>query len=183
MNFIVKKIEFFTGIFFVLLFIFYLNNKNSLATDNSIPSLKKTYNSWNVLTITQNDGKICYLVASPIESIGNYMDFRKPYIMVSLFGYNKIEISISAGFLYKLNSVVSVSIDGKQERFIAETEHLAWPEKVNYDKTIVNYLINGRRLLVFYQSYDRTYAVDTYSLTGFSKAYNLAKKLCNTNAN
>ena len=165
--------------FFIGLLFYSHSNYYTYAVDLSLPSLEGTYNYWNVFTITQNNGKICYLVSSPIGSTGNYTDIRKPYIMVSLFGYNKVEVSINAGFLYKLNSIVSVSIDGKQERFIAETDTLAWVEKFGTDKKIVKNLISGNKLLVFYQSYDRTYAVDTYSLIGFSKAYNLAKQLCN----
>ena len=160
-------------------FLYYsYNHHYTYAVDLSLPSWEGVYNYWNVFTITQNNGKICYLVSSPIGSTGNYTDIRKPYIMVSLFGYNKVEVSINAGFLYKLNSIVSVSIDGKQERFIAETDTLAWVEKVGKDKEIVKNLISGNKLLVFYQSYDMTYAVDTYSLIGFSKAYGLARKLC-----
>ena len=107
------------SLFFFIGLLFYSHSHYyAYAVDLSLPSLEGTYNYWNVFTIIQNNGKVCYLVSSPIGSTGNYTDIRKPYIMVSLFGYNKVEVSINAGFLYKLNSIVSVSIDGKQERFI-----------------------------------------------------------------
>ena len=38
---------------------------------------------------------------------------------------------------------------------------------------------NSKKLLAFYESFDRTYAVDTYTLEGFTKAYQYATKLCN----
>ena len=146
--------------------------------DHSLPSFEKKYKQWNVFTITQNNGKICYITSNPVDMVGNHKSIRKPYIMVSLFGANKVEISISADFQMKLNSIVPVSIDGIQERFIAENENFAWTEKQNVDKRIVKYMQNGIKLLVFYESTEQTYAVDTYSLKGFTKAYRKAQQLC-----
>ena len=146
--------------------------------DNSLPSFEKSYKHWKVFTITQNNGKVCYIISNPVNMIGNHQSIRKPYIMVSVFGANKVEISISADFQIKLNSIVPVSIDGIQERFVAENENFAWAEQRNADKRIIKYMQNGIKLLVFYESAERTYAVDTYSLKGFTKAYRKAQQLC-----
>ena len=146
--------------------------------DNSLPSFEKSYKHWKVFTITQNNGKVCYIISNPVNMIGNHQSIRKPYIMVSVFGANKVEISISADFQIKLNSIVPVSIDGIQERFVAENENFAWAEQRNADKRIIKYMQNGIKLLVFYESTERTYAVDTYSLKGFTKAYRKAQQLC-----
>ena len=146
--------------------------------DNSLPSFEKSYKHWKVFTITQNNGKVCYIISNPVNMIGNHQSIRKPYIMVSVFGANKVEISISADFQMKLNSIVPVSIDGIQERFVAENENFAWAEQRNADKRIIKYMQNGIKLLVFYESAERTYAVDTYSLKGFTKAYRKAQQLC-----
>ncbi len=178
---IIYRCSFYKVLFVYLLYCILIINNKALSFESNIPSLEGAYNNWNVFTIVQNEGKICYLVSTPIKSIGNYEEERKPYIMVSLFGFNKLEISINAGVFYKLNSIVSVSIDGKQERFIAETDNFAYTEKINKDKQISNLFIKGKILLIFYQAYDGTYAVDTYSLSGYTKAYLLATKLCKTN--
>ena len=156
-------------------FVLMANEEN---IDNSLPSFEKSYKHWKVFTITQNNGKVCYITSNPVDMVGNHQSIRKPYIMVSLFGANKVEISISADFQMKLNSIVPVSIDGIQERFIAENENFAWTEKQNVDKRIVKYMQNGIKLLVFYESTEQTYAVDTYSLKGFTKAYRKAQQLC-----
>ena len=151
---------------------------NETNIDASLPSFEKSYKHWKVFTITQNNGKVCYIISNPVDMIGNHQSIRKPYIMVSLFGANKVEISISADFQMKLNSIVPVSIDGIQERFVAENENFAWAEQRNADKRIIKYMQNGIKLLVFYESAERTYAVDTYSLKGFTKAYRKAQQLC-----
>ena len=156
-------------------FVLMANEEN---IDNSLPSFEKSYKHWKVFTITQNNGKVCYIISNPVDMIGNHQSIRKPYIMVSLFGANKVEISISADFQMKLNSIVPVSIDGIQERFVAENENFAWAEQRNADKRIIKYMQNGIKLLVFYESAEITYAVDTYSLKGFTKAYRKAQQLC-----
>jgi hypothetical protein len=165
------------------IFIIHTINSEPVPTvqkeNNHIPALEASFGAWHVLTITQDRGKICYCISSPIESVGNHLSKRDPYIMVSLFGTNKLEVSIRAGFLYKTNSIVYVSIDGKQLRFKAENDFVAWPEKQKTDKDIAKQMRNSKKLLAFYESFDRTYAVDTYTLEGFTKAYQYATKLCN----
>ena len=175
---LIREVLFSAALFAVTVVYNFTSNTSEVDVDNSLPTFEKSYKYWNVFTITQNNGKVCYITSNPIDMIGNHPSVRKPYIIVSLFGANKVEISISADFQMRINTIVPVSIDGIQERFIAENEHFAWAEKRNADKRIVKYMINGTKLLVFYESIERTYAVDTYSLKGFTKAYQRAQQLC-----
>ena len=55
---------------------------------------------------------------------------------------------------------------------------IAWPEKVGSDKAVIDKLKSGFKLLTFSESSVGTYSVDTYSLSGFKKAYNKAQALC-----
>ena len=176
--FIKSKILYLVALLLLLITMQSTSTADETNIDNSLPSFETSYQHWQVFTITQNNGKVCYILSNPVEMVGNHSSIRKPYIMVSLFGANKVEISISADFQMKLNSIVPVSIDGIQERFVAENENFAWVEKRNTDKDIIRYMMNGLKLLVFYESSERTYAVDTYSLKGFFKAYRKAQQLC-----
>ena len=143
------------------------------------PSYEDKFGMWYVFTIQQNDMQVCYAVSNPIGLEGNYREDRRPYIMVALFnGTIKQEVSIVSGYFYKANSVVSISIDGQQERFIAEDDAIAWPERLGNDKKIIAKMINGSKMLVFSEEYSGLYSVDTYSLNGFTKAYKKAQELC-----
>ena len=167
--------------FLIILFFicFFTKNLNFATSEESnFPSYEGEFGKWKVFTIEQNNKKICYTTSSPVDISGNHKDNRNPYVMVSLFGNNKVEISISSGYIYKPHSIVSVSIDGKQERFIAENETIAWPEKNGYDKNIIQSMIGGFNFLVFSESYANTYSVDTYSLSGFKQAYKKIIELC-----
>ena len=157
---------------------FYQKNAISIE-DLSLPSYEGEYGHWQVYTIEQNGVKTCYTTSTPTAMNGNHKSERNPYIMVTLFGAKKQEISIISGYFYRSHSVVSTSIDGKQGRFIAENDTIAWPEKIDSDRYIINDMINGFRMLVFAESNANTYSVDTYSLSGFKQAYNKIKALCN----
>ena len=168
-------------IFWVIFFIIFpaINTENSNALiDYSLPNFEASYGVWKVFTIEQNGQKICYTTSTPVSMQGNHNDDRDAYIMVSLFGNVKKEISIVTGYHYKTNSIVNISIDGQQERFIAENETIAWPEKIGSDKHIINKMLNGFKILVFAESRNFTYSVDTYSLSGFKKSYNKILELC-----
>ena len=168
------------NLIFALCIQFFLTSNNTAFASNDaiLPSLEAIYNEWKVFTIEQNGQNVCYAVSTPKSLSGNHIDDREPYIMVAFFGKVRQEVSISSGYFYRPNSVVSVSIDGKQERFIAEGETLAWPEKNGSDKAIIKKMLDGFKFIVFAESNSSTYSVDTYSLSGFKKAYNKIKELC-----
>ncbi|MBR1429015.1 MAG: hypothetical protein IJ590_02040 [Rickettsiales bacterium] len=116
-----------------------------------------------------------------METNGNHHNHRDPYVMVAFFGNGKQEVSISAGYTYKMKSVVAVSIDGQQERFIAENENIAWAEKIGSDKQIIQKMLQAGKFMVFSESNNGTYAVDVYSLANFKEALARAASLCKDN--
>ena len=151
------------------------------VVDKTIPSLEATYGVWKVFTVDQSDKKVCYVSSNPVETNGNHHNHRDPYLMVAFFGNGKQEVSISAGYPYKMKSVVAASIDGQQERFIAENENIAWVEKVGSDKQIIKKMLDAGKFMVFSESNIGTYAVDVYSLTNLSDALTRAQSLCKDN--
>ena len=169
----VKKKTFFIITYFIIL------SQTCFATNNAtLPSLEAVYGEWKVFTVEQDGRNVCYTTSSPKDLSGNHRDDREPYIMVTFFGSVKQEISIASGYFYRPNSIVSVSIDGHQERFIAESDTIAWPIRVGSDKQIIQKMLGGFKVLVFSESSASTYSVDTYSLSGFKKAYAKIKELC-----
>ena len=154
------------------------NKDGKAGVDPSLPALQAEYDKWKVFTIEQDGKRICYTTSTPIEEKGNHQSDRDAYLMVSIFGANKQEVSVSAGYSYRGGSIVSVSIDNAQERFIAESDTIAWVEKVGSDKQVIEKMKGGFKVLVFSESNVGTYSVDTYSLSGFKKALQKAQALC-----
>ena len=54
----------------------------------------------------------------------------------------------------------------------------AWFKTDQYDKKAINRMKKGHKLVVKGTSQKGTYSVDTYSLSGFTKAYNRINSLC-----
>lgn len=154
------------------------NDTITSISSEAVPLLIKSSGKWSLYTIMQNNKKVCYVVSKPTESSGNHSDSRAPYLMVSVFPGNRIEVSTSAGYQYKPNSIVSVSIDGTQFRFLAEQENLAWPEKYGSDQEVLTQILKGFKILIFSESYAGTYAVDGYSLEGFKQMHEEMRKTC-----
>ena len=174
----------FLGISFTALLACVATNKNIVANtvvDKSLPSLEDTYGVWKVFTVDQSDKKVCYVSSNPVETNGNHHNHRDPYVMVAFFEHGKQEVSISAGYPYKMKSIVAVSIDGQQERFIAENENIAWAEKVGSDKQIIKKMLQADKFMVFSESNMGTYAVDVYSLANFKEALARDAAMCKDN--
>jgi len=173
-----KKIFF---IFTFLIIVICENGNVFSSNDATLPSFEGEYGEWKVFTIEQNNQLVCYTTSTPKDMSGNHRDDREPYVMVSFFGNVRQEISIATGYFYRPNSIVNVSIDGKQERFIAESDTIAWVEKYGTDKAIIQEMLNGFKFMVFAESSGMTYSVDVYSLSGFKKAYSKIQELCTQN--
>ena len=174
----------FLGVSLTALLACVATNKNIVANtvvDKSLPSLEDAYGVWKVFTVDQSDKKVCYVSSNPVETNGNHHNHRDPYLMVAFFEHGKQEVSISAGYRYKMKSIVAVSIDGQQERFIAENENIAWAEKIGSDKQIIKKMLQADKFMVFSESNMGTYAVDVYSLTNFKEALARAAALCKDN--
>ena len=152
----------FIRLFFFISFLFLSNN---LLAD-----IEK--GNWNF--IKEND--YCYIGSLPVNS--DIPDGKKRgdvYILV--YRINKKPetiIQINSGYPYKNTEPVNVKIDKKNYEFYAD-EDSAW---TNNDKEVVYAMKKGINLTVSGISSRGTKTVDTYTLSGFTVAYNKLTKDC-----
>ena len=99
-------------------------------------------------------------------------------IVTHLPGQNKWnEFSIVAGYNYQPNSNPDVTIgDIKFQLFTSGSR--AWSFSPSEDEKIVKYLKNSMKMKVVGTSSRGTITNDTYSLVGFSKAYQKINEAC-----
>lgn len=138
------------------------------------------FKNWGVFTITQNGAKVCYITSTPIEKKGNYRSRGEPYMLVTRRN-SKSEVSINSGYPYKPGSEVSISVNGRFNYSFftsADTPEMAWAKSAAADADIINKMKSGARLTTKGFSKLGTYAQDTYSLAGFTGAYNKMASLC-----
>lgn len=138
------------------------------------------FKNWGVFTINQGGGKVCYITSTPIEKKGNYRSRGEPYMLVT-FRNNRSEVSINSGFPFKGGSEVAVSVNGRSNYTFftsSDTPEMAWAKSAAADADIISKMKNGARLTTKGFSKLGTYAQDTYSLSGFTGAYNKMTALC-----
>jgi hypothetical protein len=136
---------------------------------------------WEVFSTTQNGAKYCYTVTSSKKSSGTFKKRASPYLLVSYRPNNVSEVSISSGFPYKLKSTVAVVVD-KNDKFdlftSSETPDIAWAKDANDDRRIISSLRKGTGVKAKGYSKLGSFAIDEFSLNGFSKSYNEIVNLC-----
>ena len=137
------------------------------------------YGKWQAYAFDENGAKACYIASQPTKDEGAYSQRGDIYAMVTHRPAEKIrdEVSLAAGYVYKEQTAVSVSIDGRNFR-LNPYEDTAWAPDPTSDQKIVAAMKAGTTMVVQGVSERGTQTKDTYSLIGFSKAYQTAARAC-----
>ena len=153
---------------FIFLFFFNLESKE----------LAK-FNDWSAFAEGEGKNLACMAVSKPKKAEGNYSRRGDVFAIVThLPGQNKWnEFSIVAGYNYQPNSNPDVTIgDMKFQLFTSGSR--AWSFSPSEDEKIVKFLKNSMKMKVVGTSSRGTITSDTYSLVGFSKAYQKISEAC-----
>ncbi|MDA0782157.1 MAG: invasion associated locus B family protein [Rickettsiales bacterium] len=141
--------------------------------------LENTFRDWSVYTGSKDGFKLCYMVSYPKSKTGNYSNRSEPYVMVTNIGGQAIEISATGGYPYKSGTEPRMIIDGEEHRLSMIRDETAWFKTDEYDATAIEKMKKGYKLVLRGTSKIGTYSIDTYSLSGFTDAYNKITGLCN----
>lgn len=139
------------------------------------------FGKWEAFSTTQDNEKICYIISYPEKKTGNYKRRSDPYFLVTYRGAGISEISAYSGYPYKQKSNVEVNIDSKNKHSLFttnETPKIGWAKDSAEDKQIIVEMKKGIKMSVKGTSRLGTYSIDTYSLSGFTKAYEKMESLC-----
>jgi len=141
---------------------------------------KKSYKDWSVYTAYQDGSKLCYMVSFPKSKTGNYRRRGDPYVMVTNVNGRRDEFSITGGYPYKVGTEPRAIIDGKEYKMSMTEGEFAWFKTNKYDKKAIEKMKKGIKMKVKGTSKKGTYSIDTYSLSGFTSAYNKMRSLCSS---
>ena len=159
---------------FVLL-IFFFSNVVTAET-----KLLSTQKAWKAYSTKIKKGKTCFITSEPIKTVGkfNKENRGKPYVFVTnTKGGTNHEVSIKAGFNFKRNHDVIFDVDGKKTKLFPVDDR-AWSESSKTDRHLVQSMRKGKKLIVTGTSSPGNKVIDTYSLSGFTKALKLIDKSC-----
>ena len=134
---------------------------------------------WETYIIQNESSKICFAQSMPILQAPK-ADPREARLFVTFRPNEKIsdEISITSGYEYnKKNSIMARS--GKYRyKFDIAQENFAWMADNKKEKKMIKTMKKGSRIMVTGYNQKGSQTIDHYSLLGFTKAYNSAKKSC-----
>ena len=138
------------------------------------------FKNWTAQNTNINGQQVCYAVSSPIASDPKNLNRAESRIFVSFRANDKIqnEISVTSGYNYKASSKVNLAIEKKEFNFETE-DNFAWLTKYEDEISLIELMRKSTQAKVTATSVRGTKTIDTFSLNGFSDAYESAKKKCN----
>lgn len=138
------------------------------------------FKNWTAQNTNINGQQVCYAVSSPIASDPKTLNRAESRIFVSFRANDKIqnEISVTSGYNYKASSKVNLAIEKREFNFETE-DNFAWLTKYEDEISLIELMRKSTQAKVTATSVRGTKTIDTFSLNGFSDAYEVAKKKCN----
>ena len=143
--------------------------------------LKKlgTFKDWVAIMVSNDTGKVCFAQSKPVLQSPKKGD-REARLTVSFRPSEKIldEISTTSGYEYNSqNSIIATSGKSKY-KFDISQDNFAWISSNKIEKKIVKRMKKASRIMITGYNKSGSQTIVHYSLMGFTKAYNAAKKNC-----
>ena len=161
-----------------LIILFFFSTFHSQVIAEEVKKIGK-FKDWETMVIKNNSKFVCFAQSKPVlQSPKSYK--REARLFVSFRPNEKIinEISITSGYEYNNeNSIIAKSGKHKYKFDIAQ-ENFAWLADNKMEKKMINTMKKGSRIMVSGYNQKGSQTIDHYSLLGFTKAYNTAKKSC-----
>ena len=167
---IIKKTIFFSVIIFVI----------SLSKTYA-ENLKKMgkFKDWEVMVMSENSGKVCFAQSTPVLQAPKKNN-RNARLFVTFRPGEKItnEISTTAGYEFNKNNSVLATSGNNKFKFDIKQQGFAWMTSNKKENIMIKIMKKGSRIMVTGYNEKGSQTIDHYSLLGFTKAYNTAKKAC-----
>ncbi len=150
----------------------------SFAQSEELKKLGK-FKDWEAIMISNESGKICFAQSKPVLQSPKKGD-REARLFVTFRQDDKIsdEVSTTPGYEYNSqNSIIASSGKSKYE-FDIDQDNFAWISSNKIEKKIIKRMKKASRIMISGYNQSGSQTIDHYSLMGFTKAYNAAKKNC-----
>ena len=160
-----------------ILILVYLLIFSASAFANTPRSTGK-YKNWQSFTAETDEGKICFAETLPTKRAPAAVKRGKSKLFVAFRPSENIkdEISITSGHAYKVSTVTAKS--GKRSYSFFSKEDFAWILDDREEKKFIQLMKKATDVIVKARTSKGAETTDHYSMMGFTKAYNAAKKNC-----
>ncbi len=144
------------------------------------PRLIGQYGDW-LAYIDQSSGQdICYMASMPKKEEGNYKTRGDVFALVAHRPKEKSfdVFNLIAGYNFQKNAPVTVEVDRQKFSDFYTDKDAAWTLYDRDDLALIQAMKKGQKMVVNGVSSRGTKTKDTYSLKGFTKAYEAISKKC-----
>ena len=137
------------------------------------------YKDWEVMVISEASGKVCFAQSIPVLQAPK-KNKRDARLFVTFRPSEKIsnEISTTSGYEFNKNNSVLASSGNNKFKSDIKQQRFAWMTSNKKEKIMIKVMKKGSRIMVSGFNEKGSQTIDHYSLLGFTKAYNSAKKAC-----
>ena len=137
------------------------------------------HGNWTAYYFIENGQKVCYMTSAPITDAGDYTQRGDIAAFITHWPSktSKDVFSYVTGYTYKKGSDVTVAVGGKTYSLFTQGE-MAWASDETTDKSLINSIKAGSKMIVKGTSSRGTLTTDTYSLSGSTAAYNAITSAC-----
>jgi len=159
----------------LLLLLFSLICSISYA-EEGLKSIGK-FKDWESFTLSQEGNKICFAQSIPVVRAPKKLKREPSRLFVSFRpGENiKNEVSVTNGYEFKLKAPVTAK-SGKKSYDLFSKGNFAWVVDNKDEKKLIVTMKKASRLMIIGNTKKDDQTTDHYSMMGFTKAYNAAKK-------
>ena len=150
----------------------------SFSANANTPKSTGKYKNWESFTAITEKGKICFAQTIPTKRAPASISRGKSKLFVTFRPSEKIndEVSITSGHDYKTSTVTASS--GKRKYSFFSQKNFAWLLDDQEEKKFIKLMKSATDLIVKARTIKGAETTDHYSMMGFTKAYNTAKKTC-----
>ncbi len=150
------------------------------AAPNKKLEILGTFGDWTAYSAKEKGGKLCYMASVPQKSEGKYKRRGDVILIVAHRPQEKSYdvVSLTTGYTYKAGSKASVQVDKQKAIELFTHEDTAWGNDSKTDAKIVRQMKAGNKAVFKGKSSLGTLTTDTFSLSGFTKAYRAMSNAC-----
>ena len=163
-------------ILYIILFSIIFNFANAEENLKSIGKFK----DWESFVLSQNGNKICFAQSIPVVRAPKKLKREPSRLFVSFRPAENIknEVSVTNGYEFKTKAPVAAKSGKKSYVLFSKGGRFAWVVDGEDEKKLIVTMKKASRLMIIGNTQKGDQTTDHYSMMGFTKAYNTAKKSC-----
>ena len=162
-------------ILYIILFFIIFNFANAEENLKSVGKFK----DWESFVLSQDGNKTCFAQSIPVVRAPKKLKRDPSRLFVSFRPAENIknEVSITNGYEFKLKAPVTAK-SGKKSYNLFSKGRFAWVVDSDDESKLILLMKKASRLMIIGNTNKDDQTTDHYSMMGFTKAYNTAKKSC-----